>query len=159
VNKVLSGLLRRRTVSDRSQAVPFWRFYYHLIWATKNREPLIAAAEAITIERSFTTLFNDVDVIPHATAVLSDHVHLAVSIPPRHAVSDVIKRLKGASSHAVNEGRGFSGSRFAWQPEYGALTFGDASLDRIVGYIRNQESHHANQTLWPLFEQITDFER
>jgi putative transposase len=21
--------------------MPFWRLYYHLVWATKNREPLI----------------------------------------------------------------------------------------------------------------------
>lgn len=23
--------------------VPFWRLYYHLVWATKGREPLIVA--------------------------------------------------------------------------------------------------------------------
>jgi putative transposase len=97
----------------------------------------------------------DFDLVPHAIGIMPEHVHFAVSIQPKQAVSDVIRRLKGGSSHAVYEARGMTYPRFSWQPDYGAITFGERSLDQVVEYIRNQPLHHAEHSLWESLE-LTD---
>ena len=85
---------------------------------------------------------------------MPDHVHVAVSIPPRHAVSEVMKRLKGASSHAVRaEHRSFT-----WQTEYGALSFGDKALPKVTAYVEEQAERHAARTTIAQLERI-DAER
>jgi putative transposase len=98
----------------------------------------------------------DLDLIPHAIGVMPDHVHFAVSIPPKVSVADVIRRLKGGSSHAVNVARGMSYPRLWWQSDYGAATFGERSLDQVVAYLRNQRQHHSDVSLWKELELTDD---
>jgi putative transposase len=133
--------------------VAYWRTFYHLIWATKKREPLIGEQERSIIERSMKTTCDELDMIPHAVGFMSDHIHVAVSIPPKIAAADVVKRLKGASSHAVNHVPGRNGGPpFAWQGEYGLLTF-EKALPQVIAYVQNQASRHADRRLWPSLER------
>jgi len=83
----------------------------------------------------------------YAIGFMPDHVHVAVSIPPSLAIADVVGRLKGASSHAVNQEH-----PFAWQAEYGVLSSGEKSLPDVVAYAENQKARHAESRLWNLAE-------
>src|SRR5262249_36542833 len=130
---------------------------YHLVWATKQREPLIGSMEEATIRRSFELTIGDLDLDPHAIGMMPDHVHVVVSIPPKIAVAEAVKRLKGASANAVN-GRSprTDLSTFSWQPDYGALSFGDDALARVVDYVDHQSERHAASRLWAKLEQADD---
>jgi putative transposase len=133
--------------------MPFWKCYYHVIWATQNREPIITRSiEAILFDaiqaksaelRSAILAVNGVD----------DHVHVAVNIPPSVAVSAWVGGVKGASSFAMNSGAGENAARFRWQESYGVLTFGARNLDMVLDYIARQKDHHANGTLERYLEQ------
>jgi putative transposase len=126
----------------------FWRLHYHLVWTTKNRIPHIGVVEEQILSESFRLTFADLDVVPHAVGFMPDHVHIAVSIPPKIAISDVVRRLKGASSRAMNsDPRRLESSTFAWQDDYGALSFSDKGLDRVIEYVCNQPTVHANRQL------------
>jgi putative transposase len=86
---------------------------------------------------------------------MPDHLHLAVSIPPKIAVADFIGQIKGSSSFRINKQDANAEQRgFRWQTEYGALTFGERSLATVVAYVENQATHHASHTLWPSFERL-----
>jgi putative transposase len=76
---------------------------------------------------------------------MSEHLHVVISIPPKLAVATLIGQLKGSSSHHVNER--YMNSAFAWQAEYGVLSFSERSLSRVVDYVKNQKKHHAENTL------------
>src|SRR5690242_14128773 len=99
----------------------YWRLFNHLVWATRDRVPLIGAVEESAIRRSFELTVTDLDLIPHAVGVMPDHVHVAVSIPPKIAVAETLRRLKGASAKAVNARTDRDGlAQFGWQGGYGA---------------------------------------
>ena len=66
---------------------------------------------------------------------------LAVSIPPTLLVSEFIGRLKGGSSHEVNQVLGQG--RLQWQNGYGVVSFGTRDLEWVKVYIRGQKQHHA----------------
>lgn len=53
----------------------------------------------------------------------------------------VVGQLKGASSHHVSHE--LVGVPFAWQKEYGVLSFSERALPKVVAYIQNQKQHHA----------------
>jgi putative transposase len=134
--------------------VAWWRAFAHLIWATHRREPLIEAADEAVIRRSFKTTLNELDVIPHAVGIMPDHVHVACSVPPAVAVADVVKRLKGASSHSVNDARGRDPERvFRWQSGYGYVTFGEKHLPVVIRYVQDQRVRHAERDIWPTLER------
>ena len=82
--------------------MPFWRTYYHLVWATKNREPLIQPAIERRLYAYLLNKARELEVRVYAINGWFDHVHLVGSVPPKHAVAYVVKRLKGASAFDLN---------------------------------------------------------
>lgn len=137
--------------------MPFWRLYYHLVWATKNREHFITPEVE---ERLYAYIVNkaaELDVYVYAINGWFDHVHLVVSIPPKHAVAYVVKRLKGASSHDLNHAGGID-FHFAWQRGYGALSFGEQQRPTAVIYTENQKQHHGKQMTNTWLERYTEFD-
>ncbi len=128
-----------------------WRLFYHLVWATRNRHPYLASDSAVgTVERSVAASCHDLRVMLHAVGTMPDHVHLACSIPPSLSVSEVAKRVKGASSHLLDQTVFVDGDDvFAWRPEYGVYSYSERVLPDVVAYVRNQPSRHAAANLWP----------
>lgn len=136
--------------------MPYWRLFYHVVWATKERHPLIGEAVEQVIIASPRSTCQELKVIPHAIGLMADHAHLAVSIPPGLAVSTVIGRLKGAASHAVNATGATDDAAFARQTEYGVLSFGDKALPDVADYVANQKARHAANRLCLPLERTDD---
>jgi putative transposase len=73
---------------------------------------------------------------------MADHVHMLISIPPKHAVSQVVGYIKGKSAIHVariygERKRNFGGQHF-WARGYFVTTVGrDEAV--IRAYIRHQE--------------------
>jgi putative transposase len=128
----------------------YWRLFYHIVWATKGREPLIDAEHEATVTRIVQTICRESGAVMHAVGFMPDHVHVAVSVPPRIAVSDFVQQLKGGSSYQMKRPDGW----FRWQPEYGVVSFGERALPDVVTYVRNQRERHAAKELWPTFERV-----
>jgi putative transposase len=128
----------------------YWRLFYHIVWATKGREPLIDAEHEATVTRIVQAVCRESGAVVHAMGFMPDHVHVAVSIPPRIAVSDFVQQLKGGSSYQMNRPDAW----FRWQPEYGVVSFGERALPDVVAYVQNQRVRHAAEHLWPKFERI-----
>jgi putative transposase len=137
--------------------MPFWRLYYHLVWATKNREPLIRPEIEARLYAYLVHKAAEQGVYVYAVNGYVDHVHVVAAIPPKHAVADVVKNLKGASSHDLNAGQGQEG-QFAWQRGYGALSFGERQLPEAIRYVENQKEHHGQQTTNAWLERDAEFD-
>ncbi len=118
--------------------MPFTRLFYHLIWTTKNRLPLISPRIEESLYSYLTYKAGELGCRVLAINGLEDHVHLVIEIPPKAAVATVVRRLKGASSHEFAD--------LFWQRGYGALTVGEENLAVALEYVRRQKEHHSLQT-------------
>ena len=130
----------------------YWRLFYHIVWTTRSREPLIQAAFASDMHRVIAGKATQLGAIVHAVGGVEDHVHLAASVPPSLALSEFIGQIKGSSSHFANHELALSNT-FAWQAEYGVLSFDANQLARIVAYVRSQGLHHTQGTTIPALER------
>ena len=135
----------------------FWRLYYHLVWATKNREHLIQPKVEPRLHAYIITKASELGVYVYAINGWYDHVHLVVSIPPKHAVAYIVKRLKGASSHDINQA-GDLDYQFAWQRGYGALSLGELQRPTAEAYVAHQKQHHECQTANAWLERYAEFD-
>lgn len=131
----------------------YWRLFYHVVWATKLRQPLITPAIRLPLYNYLAAQANARSIVCHAVGGIEDHVHLALSIPPKLAVSQVIRELKGSSAHYINH-TFIDHSPFYWQAEYGVLSFGERNLPRVIGYIQRQPEHHQRGDLIHALERI-----
>jgi len=133
----------------------YWKLYYHFVWATKNRLPLIDPPLEPELYRAIHAKAKDMGGFVHALGGIEDHVHFAVSIPPKIALAKFVGDVKGNSSHYVNHVVK-PDFEFYWQDEYAVLSFGEKNLSSVVGYINNQKRHHADGTLIAAMEQMDE---
>jgi REP element-mobilizing transposase RayT len=135
--------------------MPYWKLYYHFIWGTKNRLPLIDAEFEPELYRAIAAKVKYMDGFVHAVGGTEEHMHLAVSVPPKVAPAKFIGDVKGNSSHFVNHVVQ-PDFEFYWQDEYGVLSFGEKNLYAIVKYIHHQKQHHADGTLITAMERMDE---
>jgi putative transposase len=134
---------------------PYTQLYLHLVWATWNRWPLITPKIRAAVYAGIKGQANRVGVDLIALGGMEDHVHALVRFPTTVTVADLVRHLKGATSHMVaHEIR--PGEAFRWQGGYGAFTVSKPGVPRARDYVLNQESHHALGTLHPDLEATNE---
>jgi putative transposase len=133
----------------------YWRLHYHMIWATYDRAPSITPE----CEKMFYGVLyqkaKDLDLKIHAAGNIEDHVHVVPSIPPKIAVADAVRHIKGTSAFAINH-MDHSDGTFKWQSGYGALSVGERSLETVMQYAMKQKEHHRENKLISSCERINE---
>jgi REP element-mobilizing transposase RayT len=132
-----------------------WRLYYHLVWATKERQPLINSDREDELYRYIIAKADALGCIVHAIGGIEDHIHLIVSIPPTLALAEFVKKIKGSSAHYLNQALSASLDKFGWQEGYGVFSLGGKQLEQAVDYVKNQKAHHLNGIAIASLEQAT----
>lgn len=128
---------------------------FHITWHTKNNLPLIKSAiESKLYHFLKHKILEERGVYFHAIGGIEDHIHLAVSVPPTMQPAEWIGRLKGASSHHINQSSNHK--LLQWQRGYGIVSFGTRDLPWVIIYVLNQREHYKNGTTQELLEKITD---
>src|SRR5690349_12987567 len=130
--------------------MPYSRLFYHFVWATRERLPLITPINREHIYRAIHAKAHEFRAIVYGLNGMPDHIHLVVTVPPSVALSAFIGQIKGGASHLAS--RLPNAEPFAWQAEYGVLTISERYLPIVVGYVAAQQMHHANNTLNPQLE-------
>ena len=113
--------------------------HYHLIFSTKNREPVISKEWRDRLHEYLGGTVRGLHGVPQGTGGVADHVHLLVGLKPTHCLADFMRELKKASSawiaHTVRRS-------FQWQEGHAAFTVSPSARAAVQEYIANQEEHH-----------------
>ncbi|MBI3781984.1 MAG: IS200/IS605 family transposase [Deltaproteobacteria bacterium] len=134
--------------------MPYWRLLYHLVWTTFDRQPSLRGQCEELLHQILRGKASELGVVVYALGNAEDHVHLVVSIPPKLAVSECVRHLKGASSHALNHAGSLA--VFRWQEGYGVLSLTDQVLRTAIDYVLGQKQHHRSNTTRATYEQSSD---
>ena len=133
--------------------MPHVKVWIHFVWTTKIRYPFLkdeirkSVFQHIRENAKKKGIFLD-----HINGYL-DHVHCLISLGTGQTIAEIVKLLKGESSHWINQNR-LCLRRFSWQHEYFAVGVGESILDKTRDYIRNQEAHHSRVPFDQEFEQM-----
>jgi REP element-mobilizing transposase RayT len=117
---------------------------YHLVFATKHREPLITPEWRPRLHEYLGGVVRGLDAVPLGVGGVSDHVHLLVGLKPTHCLSDFMRELKKAASIWASETMHIPS--FRWQEGYGAFTVSASAKTDVQDYIARQEEHHRKRS-------------
>ncbi|TKC00719.1 IS200/IS605 family transposase [Pedobacter cryophilus] len=129
------------------------KIWIHAIWATKNREPLI---NRDIEENSYDFIKNQLEEMGCKVSLIngmSDHIHCLFLLNPQKSIADVIKQIKGSSSHYVNQ-QEFINEKFSWQTGYAAFSVSESVFKKAFYYIKNQKQHHSQNTFEQEYNQF-----
>lgn len=122
----------------------FTSLHYHVIFSTKNREPLIDLEWRPRLHEYLGGMVRGLEGASLGVGGVADHVHLLIGLKPTHCLSDFMRDLKKDGTNWIKDT--FRQRSFAWQEGYAAFTVSPTSLDPIREYIGNQEEHHRVRT-------------
>ncbi|MBF8285961.1 MAG: transposase IS200-family protein, partial [Anaerolineales bacterium] len=80
---------------------PFTQLYLHCVWATWDRLPLLTPKIEQVVYASILDKCRELKSEALAIGGMPDHVHLLVRLHTTVAVADLLKEVKGASSHLI----------------------------------------------------------
>ena len=127
--------------------------YCHIVFSTKNREPLIEA----NLEESLYAYVGGI-VRERKSALLAaggmpDHVHLLVSMSRVWAVADLVRDVKSNSTGWIHDSKPDL-LHFSWQAGYGAFSVSSSQLGLVRKYLAGQKTHHAKQSFQDEFREL-----
>lgn len=113
---------------------------YHLVWTPKRRKAVLKDAIAVDCRRLIEETCAEQGWEIIELAIQPDHIHLFVRVWPSVAASDVVKEIKGVTSHVLRE-------RYAvlrklpslWTRSFFAATVGNVSNETVQRYIAAQK--------------------
>lgn len=114
---------------------------YHLVWSTKYRYKVLRGDVRLRVREVIRQVCdqNGVDILKGVLS--SDHVHMFVSVPPKIAISDLMRKVKGRSSHKIQSEfphirKRYWGCHF-WGRGYFSTTNGAITEEVVLQYLDN----------------------
>jgi putative transposase len=130
----------------------FTSLRYHIIFATKNREPFLKPGFLERMHAYLGGCLRTIGGVPLEIGGVSDHVHILAGLKPTHCISEVLRAIKKASSDWARQDIGFG--QFHWQDGYSAFTVGRKGIDALRRYIATQAEHHQTKTFEEEYREL-----
>ena len=140
-------------VKGRLNCMSYVSSYFHCVFSTKERRPLITPVLAERLWPFLGGIARNNQMKAIEIGGVEDHVHLLISLPSTLAIAKAMQLIKGGSSKWIHET--FPEHRlFAWQEKYGAFSVSVSQLDNIIAYIKGQETHHKRMSFQDEFLEL-----
>ena len=107
--------------------------YLHLVWATRERQPLITPTIQERLYPFLEMQAKHLECHVLAMGGMPDHIHLVVRTPTAVCVAQLMKLAKGSSSAFVNDLTNRT-PYFRWLEGYGVFSLCRPLLGKIIRY-------------------------
>ena len=119
-----------------------WECKYHVVFIPKYRKKALYEGLRRELGKVFRTRARQKECEVEEGHLHSDHVHMLISIPPKHSVAQIVGYIKGKSAIHIarvhfDRRRNFVGHHF-WARGYFVSTVGRDEA-AIRDYIKHQE--------------------
>ncbi len=129
--------------------------FVHVTWGTWDRLPLLTGQVERAVHRALSDGCEELGAQVVAIDGVEDHIHLLMRLPATISLSELMRRIKGASAHLITYQVAPS-EFFKWQGGYGAFSVSPRHLAKVRDYIAHQREHHTTGSLMPQLEPEYD---
>jgi putative transposase len=116
-----------------------------IVFAVSKRENLISKNNRDELQKYITTVIENKGQKLLAIFAMPNHIHILIGMRPNIALSDLVRDIKSTSSNFINSKKWVKG-KFNWQNGFGAFSYSNSQLDRVIKYVLNQEEHHKRKS-------------
>ncbi len=131
----------------------FNKIWIHAIWSTKERMPLIHPTIENKLYNFISEQLREQGCPVRIINGMPDHVHCLFLLNPQKSIAEVIKQIKGSSSHFINQSN-LTIDKFSWQTGYAAYSVSESVIAKVFNYIQNQKQHHSIKTFQQEYEEF-----
>ena len=133
-----------------------YRTEYHIVWIPKYRRRILNPGVKGHLTKVFPKVMRTLagcEIVEYK--MQRDHIHMVMIIPPKYAVSDVIKQIKGVTARRLRQKfewlhKVYWREGVVWSPGYFVSTVG-VDEKTILEYVKWQERQDLGQAQLELF--------
>lgn len=118
---------------------------YHIIFSTKYRNRTLRQNNKEVFYNYIFGILKSKNCFGYCIGGVEDHLHLLTSLKSDISLASLVKDIKLASSVWIKDQNIFEHFE-GWQDGYAAFTYSMHEKDKIIHYIKNQETHHHKKT-------------
>ncbi len=122
------------------------KLYLHLVWGTWDGNPWIIPRIERSVYRCIVNQIKQLGCEVIAINGIADHIHLVVRLKSTVSVALLVKKTKGVSARFINQFLDLE-EHFKWRAGYGGFTISRWDLPMIINYVKNQKTHHDDNSL------------
>lgn len=126
---------------------------YHIVFATKDREPTLNLAQRREFLAYTVGVLRGLKCHVYRINSMEDHVHALVSIYPDKNLANIIKELKLSTGQWLRGHGSFPRFRHS-QEGYEAFTKSWGERERVIEYIKRQDEHHRGETFLDEYRRL-----
>ena len=131
-----------------------WECKYHVVFIPKYRRKVLYGTIKKYLGDIFHELARQKESVIEEDHIMPDHVHMLISIPPKHKVSEVVGFIKGKRAIQIarqfmKKEQNFTGCHF-WARGYFVTTVGH-NESAVRQYIQTQDERDKSFDQAPLF--------
>jgi REP element-mobilizing transposase RayT len=112
------------------------KIWIHAIWSTKGRIPLISSSIEQKVYPFISEQLREKGCPARLINVMPDHIHCLFLLNSQKSISELIKQIKGSSSHWINQNNLIS-EKFAWQTGFASYSVSESVVEKVYQYIKN----------------------
>jgi putative transposase len=121
------------------------RIYIHLVFSTKDREPLLADEWRDELFRVLGGAANNLGCQSLIVGGTADHVHMLFQLGRTISIAEAVGKIKSTSSAWINQSVNLP-EAFHWQAGYAAFSVSESVVEGVREYIRSQREHHQKRS-------------
>jgi REP element-mobilizing transposase RayT len=129
------------------------KIWIHAIWATKDRISLINDSIERNVYQFISEQFIELGCQVRIINGMPDHIHCLFLLSSQKSIAEVMKQIKGSSSHYINQ-NDMIADKFSWQTGYAAYSISESGVEKVFQYIKNQKSHHQRKTFQQEYDEF-----
>jgi REP element-mobilizing transposase RayT len=127
--------------------------YIHIVFSTKNREPLILRKYEAELYSYVAGICSNYECQPIKIGGYYDHVHVLCMLSKKVALMNFVKEIKRESSLWMKT-KDESLIHFYWQDGYGGFSVSPNDVEKVSTYITNQHEHRSRHTFQDEYRKI-----
>lgn len=131
----------------------YTNIWIHGVFGTKNRQPLLTEDIRTDVHIHLREELEEKGCKVRRINGTSDHVHMLFILSKDWSIAQIMKAVKGESSHWINQKDNVK-IKFSWQIGYGAFSVSESDANNVEQYIKNQAQHHRKMTFKEEYERF-----
>ncbi len=114
--------------------------WLHAVWSTKDRKRILMKGFRFKLFNHIHKYAAENHIQLDIINGVEDHVHCLFRLRTTQNPAEIVKLIKGESSHWINSNV-ILDDRFTWQDGYGIFSISEKDVFKVRKYIYEQENH------------------
>jgi len=123
------------------------RIFFHVVWTTRDRQPLIDAPYAVFLCRFLRAVARQERAQVLQIGLVATHVHLLIRAHPTTSIPNLLQRMKGGSAVIGSRQRRVPGVDLRWARGYSITSVGPRAVPVVSAYLRSQARRHPGEAI------------